>query len=161
MPKLAACGDVRHTCASGSGWRQLVPSHRLCLHNTTARSHQPPALGQGSLGAADGGSFFWGAEHCWFSLLESCYLHVQGMGRRAERFCLLAAKTEVPSERCRLGPELFMASHAELQPFSSYGIGTVLYLSSKESKVPCKQLSLTIPQRAGEELSPHFYLSGK
>lgn len=102
-----------------------------------------------------------GAEHCWFSLLESCYLYVWGMGCRVKRFCLLALKTDVPSEHCSLGPEVFMAFHAKLQPSSSYGIVTVLYLSSEDSKVPCKQLSLTIPQRDGEELSSHFYLSGK
>jgi len=83
------------------------------------------------------------------------------MGSRVKWFCLLAAKTEVPSDHCSLGPEVFMALHAELQPSSSYGIIAVLYVSSEHSKVPCKQLSLTIPQRAGEELSPHFYLSGK
>lgn len=163
MAKLGACEDARQTHASDSGWRQTVPSHYLCLHNTTARRHQPPepmkAWGRAAWGAAGGESWTPGCRA--LLVFSAGKLLSAWIGHGMKGGAVLPPSSNVPSEHCSLGPELFMAFHAELQPSSSDGVGTVLCLSAEDSRGPCKQLSLTIPQRAGEELSPHFYLSGK
>lgn len=67
MPRLGAWGGERWTRVRGSGWRQLVPSHCLCLHNMTARRHHPPELLRG-WGRAAVGQLVGGAGpqvQCW------------------------------------------------------------------------------------------------
>lgn len=93
MPRLGAWGDERWTRVRGSGWRQLVPSHCLCLLNMTARRHQPPELLRGWDRAAVGRA---GAQ----VVLEGFYPGVQGMGWRVKKLPLPAANTDVPSEHC-------------------------------------------------------------